>query len=378
MSPASAPPPGRSFRALALLGLLAAFAVVSAGMAQLLLHQPAGVDFSCFWAGARAALAGPDRLYDFGYITGLQGWPLGPGALRPYIYPPSALLVFVPFALVPYWIGYALWVLATGGLFLAAGLKAGARWWLVLLPPVALVAVCGQVTFLIGGLVLAGLALRDRRILAGVLFGVAAAIKPQLLVLLPFALLAEARWRTAAATGATGLALCAASAGIWGLQPWLDWIGALGRFRHVIFDNPALVADAVTPYAFLQTQGLDGALAFLLAPAAAAWVWLTFRRTPHLPDRLIALLGGALLVSPYAMNYELALFAPAVAVYLARTGRRAWPVYALASVAWFAAPPFAGLLAVLSFPLVRRLSGRSGRTLLQAAGRWRPVRFRQA
>jgi uncharacterized membrane protein len=30
-------------------------------------------------------------------------------------------------------------------------------------------------------------------------------------------------------------------------------------------------------------------------------------------DRLIALVGGALLISPYAMNYELALLVPAIA-----------------------------------------------------------------
>ena len=115
--------------------------------------QVAGADFSCFWAGAKAALTAPKRLYDFIYISGLQGWPLGPSAIRPYIYPPSALMVMIPFALVPYWVGFGLWVATTGALFLWAGSRAGAPWWWFLLPSMALVAYCGQTVFLIGGLV---------------------------------------------------------------------------------------------------------------------------------------------------------------------------------------------------------------------------------
>jgi hypothetical protein len=359
---------GAGSRSLLLGALIVAFAMASASVAWLTAYQDAGADFSCFWAGGKAALSAPGRLYDFGYITGLQGWPFGPTSLRPYIYPPSALLVFVPFALAPYWVGYGLWVLMTGALFLWAGLRAGAPWWLILLPAVALVVYCGQVTFLVGGLVLAGLALRDRRILSGLLFGAAAAVKPQLVILLPVALIAEARWPTFFVTGLTGAALCGVSAMIWGLQPWMDWLPALARFQRVIFDNPDLVADAITPYAALTSVGLNGAWAFLLAPAAGWLVWATFRRTPYAPDRLIAVVGGALLVSPYAMNYELALFAPAVATYLARTNDRRWPIYALASVIYVAAQPIGAvsLVAVLALPLARSMN-RDRREAAQAS-----------
>src|SRR5258708_1466947 len=157
-------------------------------------HQAAGVDLSCFWAGAKVAWHGAARLYDFRYITELQGWPLGPESLRPFIYPPSALFLFLPFAIAPYWVDYGLWVLARGGLFLWAGRKAGSPWWLMVAPPVVLILFCGQITLLIGGLVIGGLVLLPRRpVLAGVLFGMAAAVKPQLLVLVPVALLAEGR-----------------------------------------------------------------------------------------------------------------------------------------------------------------------------------------
>jgi hypothetical protein len=346
------------FRQGLLWVILIGFAVLSAGTLMLVRLQVAGADFSCFWAGAKAALTAPQKLYDFNYISTLQGWPLGPDRIRPYIYPPSALFVFIPFALPPYWVGYGLWVLATGGLYVVAGRKAGTPWWFILLPSVALVAYCGQVTFLIGGLTLLGLTLRGRPVVAGLLFGIAAAVKPQMLILLPIALIAMKDWKVMLWTGLTGAGLSLAAAGVWGVQSWLDWAAALGRFQHLIFNDPGLTEDAITPYAALTRFGLDGAWALLLAPFVVAAVWAVFRRPSDLADRLIVLLGGALLISPYAMNYELALLAPAVGLYLARRNHPAWLAFIVASMAYIAPLPLIGLLGVVALPIARILGER--------------------
>ncbi|CAN7226462.1 glycosyltransferase family 87 protein [Phenylobacterium sp. LjRoot219] len=331
--------------------------------------QAPGADYSCFWAGAKAALSRPDKLYDFAYITGLQGWPLGPQNLRPYIYPPSALFVFTPFALMPYWAGFALWVGLTAALFTWAGVKAGAPWFLILAPPALLILNCGQVTFLVGGLAIAAFALRERSIAAGVLLGLAAVVKPQLVLLAPIALIADGRWRTLFVMGLTGLVVCAAALAAFGLQPWLDWLAALPRFREVIFTHPGLVADAVTPYAFLEHRGLPGAWAYALAPLAAAAVWFAFKKPLALPDRLIAFFGAGLVLTPYAMNYELALFAPAVGAYLMRRKDKLWPLYVLLAAAHYRLPwTFASVLPVLLLPAAGYLSQR-----LEAGWSARPV-----
>jgi hypothetical protein len=341
----------------ALLAVLVAFAVLSLGTLQLLRLQPAGVDFAGLWAGGKAAITDIGRLYDFRYVSELQQWPLGVGRLRPYAYPPSALLLFTPFALAPWHLSYVIWTLLTGAFFAWSGIRAGAPKWFVLIPWVTFAAFCGQATFLLGGLVMTALALTEAPILAGVLFGVAAAVKPQLLMLLPLALIAEARWRTLVATGVTGLALCAVSAALWGLTPWFEWLDALPRFEHLVSHARGLVANAITPYAALTYWGQDGGWSLLLAPLAAAWVWFTFRRGGDLADRLIALFGGAFLISPYAMNYELALFAPATAIYLARTTDRRWPGYVLAAIAQAMVihPAFISLAVTLTLPLQKAL-----------------------
>jgi hypothetical protein len=86
----------------------------------LLRVQVLGADYSCFWAGAKTALSQPSLLYDFKHNTDVQGWPLGAYDVRPYIYPPSALFVFIPFTFGPYWLGFAAWVALTGALYLWA------------------------------------------------------------------------------------------------------------------------------------------------------------------------------------------------------------------------------------------------------------------
>jgi uncharacterized membrane protein YhaH (DUF805 family) len=343
-----------------LAGLLAAAAYAVADLYALTRVQAAGADYSCFWAGARTALSDPARIYDFQHNTVVQGWPLGPGRLRPYIYPPTALLLFAPFTLPGYWTGYGLWVALTGALFLWAARRTGAPWLLVLLTPaVALVAFCGQVTFLMGGLVLAGLSLRRRPILAGVLFGIAAAIKPQFMLLVPLALIAEGRWRTLVTAGVAGLLLCTTATLVWGPQIWLDWLAALPRFNQLIFHDRGLTEDAVTPYAALVASGLAGGWASLLAPFAAALVWFGFRRTEDLADRSLLLFGATLLVTPYAMNYELALFAPGLAVYLSRWRDPRWSGYGAAAFGYVLLPwAFPTVLPALALPIASLLRPR--------------------
>jgi len=322
---------------------------------RLLRVQILGADYSCFWAGAKTALHNSSRLYDFLYITDVQGWPLGPRDIRPYIYPPSALFVFIPFALVPgYLPGFALWVAATGALYLWAARAAGAPWWVALFPCVLLVVDCGQMPFIMGGLVIGALMMKDRPNLAGVMLGVAACLKPQFVVLAPLAFALDGRWRTLMVAGASGALICAASALIWGPQIWFDWLGALPRFKELVTSNVGLLRTGATPYAWLTRAGYHGAWAYLLAPFAIAAVWFAFSRPAEPADRLLALFGATIVISPYAMNYEYVLLAPSVAIYLTRVRDPRWPAYMLCAAGFFAYiwnPP--ALYFALALPLVR-------------------------
>lgn len=347
----------RSFNPRLFLAL-AFLTIMSAIMASLVRYQPVGIDLLPMWTGGRVAvLEGVGRLYDVGYISDLQGWPIGPDKIRPFLYPPTTLLIFTPLSFVPWPLAYALWIAATGGLYAWAGRRAGAPLWFLLAPWVVFAAFCGQVTLLIGGLVAFGLAERaSRPVLAGVAFGIAAAIKPQLLVFLPVALAAEGRWRVFLATGVTGLALCAAASLLFGVQVWVDWLGSIAQFSELAMQDPLMTRNMVTPAAALHGAGVDARWALALIPAAGAAVWFAFRRRRSFPVQLIVLFGAALAVSPYAMNYELALFAPAIAIYLGRTNDPRW-IWTLAVVTVIAItihPALVNLLAVMALPFTTR------------------------
>ncbi len=314
-----------NIRVIALWAVLALFTMVSTILlVQMIWDQPPGFDFSLLWTGARVAMRRPDKLYDFAYVLTEHARLTGDNHTGPFVYPPSALWALAPFAWLSLPWAYGLWLLGAGGLFMTTAMRVGARWWLVLFPPIMLTAVPGQTPFLLGGLTIAALSLGRREVAAGIVFGLAAAFKPQLLVLLPVALLAEARWRTIFATGLTGAALVVGSIILWGPRMWIAWLGALARFQEIFFTT-ASASRAITPYAWLNNAGIDGRWAFVLAPLAILGVWITFRRTKGIAERTLALLGGALLITPYAMNYEVALLVPATAVFLARTSDRRWP-----------------------------------------------------
>ncbi len=320
-------------RRLALWAVFAAFVLAQAVLAaRLIAIQPLGFDFAPLWTALRLVGEGRlDALYDFQAVTAAQQWLTGETSkTRPFVNPPTYLL-FAPLGQLPFPAAYGLWAAASLAAFLAATARAfGWRAALLALatPAVGLVMLIGQSSLVVGALVLVGLKLRQRPLLAGLALAFAAAIKPQLLVLAPFALAAERRWGALLICGAAGLALCLISAAVFGAGPWIAWFDALQRFHRLIAADPSLLAEAVTPASLLVAwhapQAALLACQILSLAGGAAAVWAVFRRSEDLAVRSIAVIGMGLLASPYAMAYELAMLAPALACLALRVDRRLW------------------------------------------------------
>ena len=300
---------------------------------ELIRVQPLGLDFLPIWTGLRLALERPADLYDFAAVTDAQHWMLKAyPKIRPFVYPPSVAPILMPFAFLGFWPAYLLFTTLSGVLFLSAAWRISGRWLAIALllttPPVLLAAFTGQVTFLVGGLALWALILKDRPIAAGALLGIAAALKPQLLVLFPLALVLERRWRMVGSALTAGSLLCAASLLLVGVSGWLEWFAALPRFGQLILQDPGLLRNVVTPRGMLIGLGVSGP-ALLAGQAACALagvgfvVW-AFTRKASTAQQIVALVAGGLLISPYAMNYEFALLAPAVTAKAARIEDDDW------------------------------------------------------
>jgi len=274
-------------------------------------------DFTVFWTAARLWFERPGDLYDVVAITRAQDAIVGEEGARPWVYPPSFLPWVAPLGLLPVWPAMVAWCAVTAALFAIASFILTRDWRAVALSFVATSLVMGlfsgQSSLLLGALVLAGCAaLRDRPWLAGVLFGLAATIKPQAVSLVPLALIVGRQWTALGAAVVTGLLVGGLSYAS-GPQLWWDWLETLRVFPAIVeamdLSRRSLGATGIAP-----ALGLDGWMAqaatiggFGLGLAVTALVWW---RSADMRLRAAALLAGSLLVSPYAMGYDASALAP--------------------------------------------------------------------
>ena len=355
------------WRRWALWAIVLAMGLAGIPQTWALLHfQPAGVDFLPLWTAGRMAWTAPQGIYDFAAVTHAQDWLLGHLRWpRPYAYPPSALLILAPFGALPFWVALGLWSALGLGVFLVAGARmapSGRGLTLALMtlaPPVVLALAVGQMTLLAAGLAaMAVVELKVRPKLAGVLFAVAAVLKPQAVLLAPVALVACGAYEALASAALVGAALVALSAIVFGPARWIEWLASLGPFQAVVEEIPRLMMGVITPYAAGRELGLSGAAltvwraAFALFALAA--VWWAFRRQESSARRLGALMGGGLLITPYAMHYDGSLLIPAAAVMaVSAVGEAGWLLRLVAlGAACEVTTPYLGALLVTAFVLL--------------------------
>jgi hypothetical protein len=313
--------------------------------------------YSTFWTAARLSLSehASEILYDIPKMTELQSWIASDGKLRPWAYPPSTLLTLLPFALLPFWASLVVWSGICTALYFAAvyffsrSIAAAALASASL--STALVAFHGHFTNLVAAIVLIGLSILGKSpILAGTLFGVAATIKPQMLILAPLALLAGRHYSALMASIAAGTLIGGVSAIVFGVDMWLAWAQSLPTFLDAVRQNE-VSGYGVTPGSLTWHLGLEGTAALViklvLGLTGVVLCWGVFRTSDRLPERLTAMIGGGFLVLPHAMGYELAILAPAAAMYVLRDkrGPADWCLAVISTLVLVSWPNFAAEVA---------------------------------
>jgi len=355
-----------------------AVALAALGLAQtwtLLRFQPPGLDFLPLWTAGRMAWSGHGQVYDFAAVTHAQAWllPRFPW-MRPYAYPPTALLLLAPLGALPFWAALGAWMALGFGVFLYAGtrLTRGRRTLVVALmllsPAVVMAAIVGQAVILVSALTaLAMVDLTGKPRRAGVWLALAAAIKPQAVLLAPLALVAGGAIEALVSAAVVGAVLVALSAAIFGVPLWTQWLASLPDFQKVIESVPNLMAGVITPLGAAHLLGLSGPAALVWRAAfallGAGLAWSAFARRADPATRLAALAAGSLLIAPYAMHYDGAMLVPAavaLAVGRAQTPRWALGFLGLVAVCEVTTPDL-GLAAVVAFAvLASGISLRAG------------------
>ena len=312
--------------------------------------RPLGTDFSGVWvAGGEVRAGHPAQPYDNAAHAAAQAAAFGPSdSFLPWPYPPVVLAVAGALARLPYLAALALWQGATLALYLAAVLRAAGRAFprrdlvvaALAFPAVAINLLHGQNGFLSAGLIGLGTLMLPRRPVAGgALLGLLAC-KPQLALAVPVALAAGRHWRALAAAGATVIAMILATLVAFGPAPWHGFFDNLAFARRIILEAGGLESFKLqSAFAAARLVGAPVAAAYAVQALASAfaivglaWLW----RGPHdLALKLAGLALASLLVTPYAMDYDMVVIGVALAA-LAAAFRTGIPPYAasLMAFAW--------------------------------------------
>jgi alpha-1,2-mannosyltransferase len=337
-----------------------------------ILRDPYQMDFISYWAAGRLGLEGQAPLaYDFNahravelQATMVAGIPFG--------YPPAFLILAAPFALFPYPPAAVAWVILSWAAYaLAVWRWAPKAWWLAMaMPPLLINAITGQAGFLIAALFIAGTVLLPKRpLLGGVLLGLMV-VKPQLGIVIPFALAAGREWRAfaGAALSAGGFLLLGLL--LFGVESYRAWLGNAGLYSSVVADGLAGWQRMASVHAALRFDGLGAALAWaaqaIVALAALTAVCLLWLRKAEWGARAGALAAATALASPYLFFYDtLLLIVPFV--WLLMRGANAialaacWALMLLGlmqALGWSGGPNLAPLVPAILLALIWREAQR--------------------
>lgn len=302
--------------------------------------RPLGTDFSNVYAAGTYVLDGkPEAPFDparqyareqaiFGAATPFYGWH----------YPPFFLGLAALLATMPYWLALLVWQGVTLILYLLAIRsivtslaspatdEAKKKWILLAIAFPAVFINLGQAHngFLTAALFGAALVmLVERPILAGVLIG-CLAYKPQFGLMIPLVLMATGRWRVFITAAVTVALLALAVTLAFGLDVWTAFLASTKFTRDVVLEQGGTGWFKIqSVFSWVRMWGGGITLAYAIQGAvtlavAAALVWL-WRSAAAYPLKAAALVIGCVLATPYSLDYDLMLLAPAIA-YLAVDG----------------------------------------------------------
>ena len=342
--------------AIAALGLL----LVTANGTLDLYNRPLGNDFASFFSAGRLALDGqPAAAYDWGLHFANQRQVHGTDLAFPWSYPPTFLVVVTVLATLPYVWAWLVWQ-GTSLLVAAAVLSKvlpGPRTLIlgIAFPAVLICVGHGQTGFLTAALLGAAvLTLQRSEIAAGLLFGLLA-YKPQLGLIVPAVLLAGGHWRAIIAATMTVLVSILLTLLVWGLPVWEAFAASIDVTRRIVLEAGNTGFEKFqSAFAWVRLLGGDIPTAYaaqsvvtLVTIVISVLVW---RSEVSLNLKGAALLTGALLSSPYVLDYDFVVLGMAIAFLVAHAntvGFLPWEKTLLA-FGW-SAPLMARSLAKLAF-----------------------------
>jgi hypothetical protein len=282
--------------------------------------KPQATDFTAFWAAGHAVWGG--HVADAYSLPALSATEhataiMDKGALLAFFYPPTFLLLCLPFAFLPYLAGFFTFV-SLSLVALAAALRRilGAHSTLAgLLPVLAfpgllMNAATGQTGFWSAScFAWALLWLQARPGLAGACLG-CLVIKPHLAIIIPIALTAARRWRALLACAATASGWIILSWALLGNAAWRGFLGSAAPIRDALENHPEDWGKLQSLFTTLRLWGASLPAAYaaqiLLAACVAAVTASIVRRRPGGAPETALMASASMLCTPHILDYDLA------------------------------------------------------------------------
>lgn len=289
------------------VGYAIVFVIITVWTWAIVFTDQKGSDFLSFWAAARLAVEGtPALAYDIQVHRALELSIADPGGLLPFPYPPPFLLVLFPLGLIPYWLGFALWIAITAALFVLASREVAPLAYRLAHPGALANALIGQNGFLTAALFIAGVrALERQPLLGGALLGLLV-IKPQLALILPLALLAGREWRAIAGAAASSLALLSFAWLAFGTESYRGFFQILSAYAGAVAAGRWPWNELASVFAFARHLGVPQQPALIIhgivALGSIALVWKAWSRKSELRAPILA--AAILLVPPYMLTHD--------------------------------------------------------------------------
>jgi hypothetical protein len=280
--------------------------------------SPIGVDFSIFYSAGRMAVSGEaEKIYDIPEHHEMLEKVLDrkvPNLLA-WFYPPTFLLLIIPFVFLPYRLALIIWLAVTLALALYSALLLVPKQKKIALlafgfPGIFMNLRWGQNGFLSTALVGFGLYFLDLNpVLAGLMFGLLT-YKPQIAIFPILILLLSKKWRALLWTAVFSLIFILLSCAAFGFGTWAEFVTSF--FNSPLGDDWVRIS-AVQPsfYSFLRLLGMSGpvvnVLAGIVIAAATYTVWRIWRRTDNFALKGAAMVIAIFLVVPYYLQYDLSV-----------------------------------------------------------------------
>jgi alpha-1,2-mannosyltransferase len=200
----------------------------------------------------------------------------------------------------------------------------------------------GHNGFLTAALIGTALLTLDRRpVVSGILFGLMA-YKPQFGVLIPLVLAASGRWRVFLAATVTVAVLTLSTVLAFGPDVWRAFVASMPLTRVEVLEQGGTGWHKIqSVFSVVRMWGGGIPLAYtaqatatIAIAAALAWLW---RSHAAYPLKAAALIVASILATPYSLDYDFVILAPALAFLAAdglARGFSPWEKTALALL-WF-------------------------------------------